>query len=140
MQEFDLDNAIWEIPAERMKMRRPHLAPLSTQALDLLHELKVMTGSYRYVFPGRNDPNKPMSEASVTQIIKRVGYAGKVTGHDFRHTFSTILYDYDFDTTWIEFQLAHVDKNSIRGAYNHAQYIIGRKRMMQWYSDFIFKV
>ncbi|KWZ92278.1 site-specific recombinase, phage integrase family [Citrobacter freundii] len=140
MQEFDLDNAIWEIPAERMKMRRPHLAPLSTQALDLLHELKVMTGSYRYVFPGRNDPNKPMSEASVNQIIKRVGYAGKVTGHDFRHTFLTILYDYDFDTTWIELQLAHVDKNSIRGAYNHAQYIIGRKRMMQWYSDFIFKV
>lgn len=78
MQEFDLDNAIWEIPAERMKMRRPHLAPLSTQALDLLHELKVMTGSYRYVFPGRNDPNKPMSEASVNQIIKRVAMQGRL--------------------------------------------------------------
>lgn len=139
-QEFDLDNAIWEIPAERMKMRRPHLVPLSTQVLDLLHELKVITGSYRYVFPGRNEPNKPMREASVNQIIKRVGYAGKVTGHGFQHTFSTILHDYDFDTTWIELQLAHVDKNSIRETYNHVQYIIGRKRMMQWYSDFIFKV
>lgn len=95
-------------------------------------------------FRGGDDPNKPMSEASVNQIIKRVGYgygygyAGKVTGHGFRHTFSTIRHDYD--TTWIELQLAHVDKNSIRGTYNHAQYIIGRKRMMQWYSDFIFKV
>ena len=70
--EFDLDNAIWEIPAERMKMRRSHLVPLSTQALDLLTELKIMTGTYRYVFPGRNDPNKPMSEARINQLIKRM--------------------------------------------------------------------
>lgn len=126
-QEFDLDNAIWEIPAERMKMRRPHLVPLSTQALNLLHELKVMTGNYRYVFPGRNDPNKPMSEASVDQLIKRIGYFGRVTGHGFRHIFSTILHDHDFDTAWIELQLAHVDKNPIRGTYNYFQYLIGRK-------------
>lgn len=66
--EFDLDNAIWEIPAERMKMRRSHLVPLSTQALDLLNELKMMTGKYSYVFPGRNDPNKPMSEASINKL------------------------------------------------------------------------
>ena len=138
-QEFDLGNAIWEIPAERMKMRRPHLVPLSSQAVDLLNELKIMTGNYRYVFPGRNDPNKPMSEASVNQLIKRIGYVGRVTGHGFRHTFSTILHDHDFDTAWIELQLAHVDKNPIRGTYNHAQYLIGRKKMMQWYSDFIFK-
>lgn len=80
-QEFDLDYVIWEIPTERMKMRRSHLVPLSTQALNLLHELKVMTGNYRYVFPGRNDPNKPMSEASINQVIKRIGYGGKVTDH-----------------------------------------------------------
>ena len=91
--EFDLGNAIWEIPAERMKMRRSHLVPLSTQALDLLNELKIMTGNYRYVFPGRNDPNKPMSEASINQVIKRIGYGGKVTGHGFRHTLSTILHE-----------------------------------------------
>lgn len=71
-QEFDLDYAIWEIPTERMKMRRSHLVPLSTQALDLLTELKIMTGTYRYVFPGRNDPNKPMSEARINQLIKRM--------------------------------------------------------------------
>lgn len=67
--EFDLDNAIWEIPPERMKMCRAHLVPLSSQALDLLNELKMMTGSYRNAFPGRNDPNKPMSEASINQVI-----------------------------------------------------------------------
>ncbi|EES4754267.1 integrase [Escherichia coli] len=139
-QEFDLDNAIWEIPAERMKMRRPHLVPLPTQVLGFLNELKSMTGNYRYVFPGRNDPNKPMSEASVNQLIKRIGYAGKLTGHGFRHTLSTILHENGFNTAWIEMQLAHVDKNTIRGVYNHAQYIEDRKKMMQWYSDFIINL
>ncbi|RWR02588.1 integrase [[Pantoea] beijingensis] len=133
--EFDLDNALWEIPAERMKMRRVHLVPLSTQALDLLNELKIMTGNYRYVFPGRNDPNKPMSKASINQVIKRIGFAGKVTGHGFRHTLSTILHEQGFESAWIEMQLAHVDKNSIRGTYNHAQYFEKRKDMLQWYSN-----
>lgn len=137
--EFDLDNAIWEIPAERMKMRRSHLVPLSVQALDLLNELKLMTGNYRYVFPGRNDPNKPMSEASINQVIKRIGYGGKVTGHGFRHSLSTILHENGFDSAWIEMQLAHVDKNSIRGTYNHAHYFEKRQNMMQWYSDKILK-
>ncbi|EGY4503322.1 tyrosine-type recombinase/integrase [Salmonella enterica] len=135
--EFDLDNAIWEIPSERMKMRRSHLVPLSTQALDLLNELKIMTGNYRYVFPGRNDPNKPMSEASINQVIKRIGYAGRLTGHGFRHTLSTILHEQGYESSWIEMQLAHVDKNSIRGTYNHAQYLDGRRTMMNWYSNFL---
>ncbi|EPT9140330.1 tyrosine-type recombinase/integrase [Klebsiella michiganensis] len=136
--EFDLDNAIWEIPAERMKMRRSHLVPLSTQALDLLNELKMMTGNYRYVFPGRNDPNKPMSEASINQLIKRIGFSGRVTGHGFRHTFSTILHEKGYSSAWIELQLAHIDKNSIRGTYNHAQYIEGRREMIEWYANIIF--
>ncbi len=135
-QEFDLDNAIWEIPAERMKMRRVHLVPLSTQALDLLNELKFTTGNYRYVFPGRNDPNKPMSEASINQVIKGVGYGGRLTGHGFRHTMSTILHESGYESASIESQLAHIDKNSIRGTYNHAQYIEPRKVMMQWYAQF----
>ncbi len=137
-QEFDLDYAIWEIPTERMKMRRPHLVPLSSQALDLLNELKIMAGDYRYVFPGRNDPNKPMSEASINQVIKRIGYGGKLTGHGFRHTLSTILHEQGFDSAWIEIQLAHIDKNNIRGTYNHVQYIDKRRSMMQWYSNYIF--
>ncbi|MDA8518609.1 tyrosine-type recombinase/integrase [Citrobacter sp. Igbk 16] len=135
--EFDLDNAIWEIPAERMKMRKAHLVPLSTQALDLLKELEIMTKNYRYVFPGRNDPNKPMSEASINQVIKRIGYSGRVTGHGFRHTMSTILHENGYESVWVEMQLAHVDKNSIRGTYNHAQYLDKRRDMMQSYSNMI---
>lgn len=135
--EFDLDNAIWEIPAERMKMRRAHLVLLSSQALDLLNELKMMTGNYRYAFPGRNDPNKPMSEASINQVIKRIGYGGKVTGHGFRHSLSTILHEKGIVSAWIEIQLAHMDKNNIIGTYIHAQYIDKRRNMIQWHSNYI---
>ncbi|MGG6124010.1 tyrosine-type recombinase/integrase [Pantoea allii] len=135
--EFDLEKAVWEIPAERMKMKRPHLVPLSTQALEIVQQLKVMSGRYPLVFPGRNDPRKTMSEASINQVFKRIGYTGKVTGHGFRHTMSTILHEEGFNTAWIETQLAHVDKNAIRGTYNHALYLEGRREMMQWYGNFI---
>ncbi|ARX41164.1 integrase [Klebsiella pneumoniae] len=135
--EFDLEKAVWEIPAERMKMKRPHLVPLSTQALEIVQQLKVMTGQYPLVFPGRNDPRKTMSEASINQVFKRIGYTGKVTGHGFRHTMSTILHEEGFNTAWIETQLAHVDKNAIRGTYNHALYLEGRREMMQWYANYI---
>ncbi|EKK4016535.1 tyrosine-type recombinase/integrase [Cronobacter sakazakii] len=135
--EFDLEKAVWEIPAERMKMKRPHLVPLSTQALEIVQQLKVMSGQYPLVFPGRNDPRKTMSEASINQVFKRIGYTGKVTGHGFRHTMSTILHEEGFNTAWIETQLAHVDKNAIRGTYNHALYLEGRREMMQWYGEFI---
>lgn len=118
--EFDLEKAVWEIPAERMKMKRPHLVPLSSQALEIVQQLKVMSGQYPLVFPGRNDPRKTMSEASINQVFKRIGYTGRVTGHGFRHTMSTILHEEGFNTAWIETQLAHVDKNAIRGTYNHA--------------------
>ncbi|HCD4857301.1 TPA: tyrosine-type recombinase/integrase, partial [Klebsiella pneumoniae] len=128
--EFDLEKAVWEIPAERMKMKRPHLLPLSTQALEIVQQLKVMSGQYPLVFPGRNDPRKTMSEASINQVFKRIGYTGKVTGHGFRHTMSTILHEEGFNTAWIETQLAHVDKNAISGTYNHAQYMEGRREMM----------
>ncbi|HFF9548065.1 TPA: tyrosine-type recombinase/integrase [Klebsiella pneumoniae] len=135
--EFDLEKAVWEIPAERMKMKRPHLVLLSTQALEIVQQLKVMSGQYPLVFPGRNDPRKTMSEASINQVFKRIGYTGKVTGHGFRHTMSTILHEEGFNTAWIETQLAHVDKNAIRGRYNHALYLEGRKEMMQWYGDYV---
>ncbi|MBD8129151.1 tyrosine-type recombinase/integrase [Pantoea agglomerans] len=135
--EFDLQKDIWQIPAERMKMRRPHIVPLSSQAKLLLKEIQQITGGCRFVFPGRNDAGKPMSEASINQVIKRIGYDGKATGHGFRHTMSTILHEKGYNTAWIETQLAHVDKNSIRGTYNHAQYLDGRREMMQWYADYL---
>ncbi len=138
--EFDLDNAIWEIPAERMEMRKAHLVPLSTQALDLLSEIKIISENYRYVFPGRNYPNKLMSEASINQTINRLGYDGKLTGHGFRHMMSTLVHENGFDSIWIETQLAHIDKNSKRGTYNHALYIKRRANMLQWYSDYLWNV
>ncbi|EII2839214.1 site-specific integrase, partial [Escherichia coli] len=119
------------------KMRRKHVVPLSRQVTDILQQLKTFSGQYRLVFPGRCDINKPMSEASINMVLKRIGYDGRATGHGFRHTMSTILHEQGFNSAWIEMQLAHVDKNSIRGTYNHALYIDGRREMMQWYADYI---
>lgn len=133
--EFDLENALWQIPAERMKMRRPHVVPLPTQVLEALRELEGLSGGYTLAFPGRNDPSKPMSEAAINQMLKRSGYGGKATGHGFRHTMSTALHEHGFPSEWVETQLAHVDRNSIRGTYNHAKYLSGRREMLQWYAD-----
>lgn len=135
--EIDFDNRLWEIPKERMKMRRPHCVPLSEQALNILEQLKPVTGHYQYIFPGRIHHSKPMSEMAMNVLIRRIGYAGRVTGHGFRHTMSTILHEQGYNTAWIETQLAHVDKNSIRGTYNHAQYLDGRREMLQWYADYM---
>ncbi len=133
--EFDFDKALWLIPAARMKMRRDHLIPLSKQAMAALRELENITGGYTLAFPGRNDPAIPMSEAAINQLLKRSGYDGRATGHGFRHTMSTTLHEQGYPSEWVETQLAHVDKNSIRGTYNHAQYLEGRREMLQWYAD-----
>lgn len=135
--EINFENAIWEIPQARMKKRRPHLVPLSRQAIDALLKVKQLTGNYKYIFSGRNDVNKPMSEASINMVLKRIGYDKRATGHGFRHTMSTILHEQGFNSSWIEIQLAHVDKNSIRGTYNHAMYLEGRHEMIQWYADYL---
>lgn len=137
--EIDLENALWEIPAERMKMRRPHVVPLSIQVIELLNQLKPITGHYPYIFIGRNNRSKPISKESVTQVIELLGYKGRATGHGFRHTMSTILHEQGFDSAWIEMQLAHADKNSIRGTYNHAQYLERRREILQWYSNYVLK-
>ncbi|MBO1109863.1 site-specific integrase [Plesiomonas shigelloides] len=135
--EFDFEKRLWHIPKERMKMGRPHMVPLSNQVIDFLNQLRPITSIHSLLFPGRNDPKKPMSDMALTVLVRRIGYSGRVTGHGFRHTMSTILHEQGFNTAWIEIQLAHVDKNSIRGTYNHAQYLEGRREMMQWYADYI---
>ncbi|RQG73518.1 tyrosine-type recombinase/integrase [Pseudomonas aeruginosa] len=133
--EFDLGNGLWLIPAARMKMRRAHLVPLPKQAVNALRDLERITGGYTLAFPGRNDPATPMSEAAVNQLLKRSGYDGRATGHGFRHTMSTTLHEQGYPSEWVETQLAHVDKNTIRGTYNHAVYLDGRREMLQWYAD-----
>ena len=135
--EIDFEKRLWEVPPSRMKKRRPYCVPLSAQAIAILEQLKPITGHYQFIFPGRIHHSKPMSEMAMNVLIRRIGYAGRVTGHGFRHTMSTILHEQGYNTAWIETQLAHVDKNSIRGTYNHAQYLDGRREMLQWYADYM---
>ncbi|CDH02651.1 tyrosine-type recombinase/integrase [Xenorhabdus bovienii] len=135
--EIDLDKAVWTIPAKKMKMRRTHVVPLSEQVIDLLKQIQPISGSYQYVFPSRTDYRKNISDMAINTMIRRMGYSRRATGHGFRHTMSTILHDQDFNTAWVEKQLAHVDKNSIRGTYNHAQYLDGRREMLQWYANYM---
>ncbi|MCC4106872.1 tyrosine-type recombinase/integrase [Serratia ureilytica] len=136
-EDIDFEKRLWEIPPEVMKMKRPHIVPLSEQVVELFQSLKPITGMYTLVFVGRNDRTKPISKESVNQVIELLGYKGRLTGHGFRHTMSTILHEQGFNSAWIETQLAHVDKNAIRGTYNHAHYLEGRREMMQWYGDYI---
>ncbi|MEQ1969770.1 integrase arm-type DNA-binding domain-containing protein, partial [Xenorhabdus nematophila] len=116
--EIDLDKAVWTIPAEKMKMRCTHVVPLSEQVINLLKQIQPISGNYQYVFPSRTDYRKHISDMAINTMIRRMGYSGRATGHGFRHTMSTILHDQDYNTEWVEKQLAHVDKNSIRGTYS----------------------
>lgn len=136
-EDIDFEKKLWEIPAEVMKMKRPHIVPLSEQVIALFKQLEPISRHLPLVFIGRNDPRKPISKESVNQVIELLGYKGRLTGHGFRHTMSTILHEEGFNSAWVETQLAHVDKNAIRGTYNHAQYLEGRREMMQWYADYI---
>lgn len=135
-EEFDLDNSLWEIPSERMKMRRRHLVPLSTQAVELLRELRSITAG-GLLFPGLRDPSRPLSATTLNRAIEYLDMAGWHC-HDFRATASTHLYEMG---TWraevIEMQLAHAERNRSRAAYNHAQYLEARKAMMQAWADFL---
>ncbi|EKF2440927.1 tyrosine-type recombinase/integrase [Salmonella enterica] len=138
--DIDFDNKLWFITAERMKKRRDHVVPLSKQSVAILKELKKMTQFSKYIFPNRTSLNKHISKGSINIVIRVIGYSGKVCGHGFRHTMSTILHENNFDSRHIELQLAHADKNSIRGTYNHALYLEQRRKMMQWYSNFLEKM
>ena len=137
--EFDLDNALWIIPAARMKMKTEHVVPLASQSLVLLKEIKKRGGGSRFVFPGRNR-DKPMSNNTMLFALYRLGYKGKMTGHGFRAVASTILNETGFKPDVIERQLAHCERNEIRGAYNRAEYLPERKRMMQHWADYLDSV
>jgi integrase len=135
--EFDLSNAVWKIPAERMKMRRPHQIPLSRQVLAYLEELLALTGPNGFVFPAFHTSRRPMSENTMNQAFRRMGYAtGEVTAHGLRTTASTLLNESGkWSPDAIERSLAHADANSIRGVYNRGRYWDERVEMHQWWSD-----
>src|ERR1019366_10033577 len=113
--EFDLDNARWDIPGERMKMDTPHIGPLSRQSLEVLRALKLLTGKGRLVFPGANDKNRPMSNNTILFALYRLGYRDRMTGHGLRGLASTILNEHEFKEAHIELQLAHMKRNKVAG-------------------------
>lgn len=136
-QEVNFDKAEWRIPVERMKMKDPHIVPLSTQAIAVLRELQKHSGNREFVFPNQQNPSKCMSENTMLYAIYRMGYHSRTTGHGFRSTASTIMNEHGFAADWIERQLAHCERNKVRAAYNHAQYLPERRKMMQWWGDYI---
>lgn len=137
--EFDLENAVWRIPAERMKMRRPHAVPLSRQVLAYLAELHPLTGPDGYVFPAFHTSRRPLSENTVNQVFRRMGYAvGEITAHGLRTTASTLLNESGkWSPDAIERSLAHADKDAVRGTYNRGAYWEERVAMHQWWSDYL---
>lgn len=134
--EFDFDAGLWVIPASRMKMKTEHVVPLSRQALEILNEVRAIGGGSRFVFPGRNR-DKPVSNNTLLYALYRLGYKGKMTGHGFRAVASTILNETGFRSDVIERQLAHCERDEVRGAYNRAEYLPERVKMMQHWADYL---
>jgi integrase len=135
--EFNMEAARWDIPAERMKMRTPHIVPLSRQSLEILDLLRDLTGSSDWVFPGERSDERTMSNNTLLKGLERMGYKGRMTGHGFRGLASTILHEKEYPHEHIELQLAHAPRNAISAAYNHAQHLKGRAKMMQDWADFL---
>jgi integrase len=135
--EIDFEKAEWRIPASRMKMKDPHIVPLSKQAIILLKEQQKQTGNRQHVFANEHRPITYMSENTMLYAIYRMGYHSRTTGHGFRATASTILNETGFTPDVIERQLAHIERNKVRAAYNHAQYLPERRKMMQWWADYL---
>jgi integrase len=135
--EIDFDKKEWRIPAERMKMREQHIVPLARQAVEILEGIKSLQLKSDYVFPNENNPNKVMSENTMLFGLYDMGYSNKMTVHGFRQIASTILNENSFNRDAIERQLSHAERNNIRRAYNHAQYLPERREMMQWWADYI---
>jgi len=139
--EFEIDDRLWRIPAERMKMDSEHIVPLSDQALAVLEELRAISGKYSLLFPGTRNNTQPMSENTLTYAMYRMGYKSRATAHGFRATASSILNEEGFNPDAIERQLAHQERNKVRGAYtHHAEYLKDRRTMMQWWADYLDKL
>lgn len=137
-EEIDFEEKIWRIPAHKMKMRSTHLVPLSLQAINILSELKPLTGEGKYVFPSIRSRTIPMSENTLTVALRRLGYSGQeMTVHGFRSMASTLLNELGWNRDAIERQLAHCERNSVRAAYNYAEFLPERKRMMQAWADYL---
>ncbi len=135
--EIDFDNNLWNISAKRMKGKKDHTVPLSTQALALLEVIKSISKNSQYVFPSDRSLKKPTNSSTANTALKRMGFDNQLVAHGLRSIASTTLNEEGFDPDVIESALAHIGKNEVRNAYNRAIYLERRKPMMQWWSDHI---
>jgi integrase len=136
--EFNLEAKEWRIPAARMKMRQVHIVPLARQVLTLLKDLRQYSGSGKYLFPSMQSKSAPISDMTLLAGLRRLGYSKEqMTVHGFRSMASTLLNEQGYNRDWIERQLAHGERNSIRAAYNYAEYLPERRRMMQEWADYL---
>jgi integrase len=136
--EINLEESEWKIPSEKMKMRTVHIVPLSVQAIAILKEIQPLTGKGKYVFPSLRSGGRPMSNNTILVALRSMGYSkDEMTGHGFRAMASTLLHEQGWPPDVIERQLAHRERNSVKAAYNHAQYLPERRRMMQAWADYL---
>ena len=136
--EIDFENKEWRIPAEKMKMKRTHIVPLARQVIELLKNLKELTGGGKYLFPSARGGGRPMSENAIRVALRSMGYSNdEMTAHGFRAMASTRLNEMGWRPDVIERQLAHAPSNAVRAAYNHAEYFEDRKKMMQFWADYL---
>ncbi|MBJ5119754.1 tyrosine-type recombinase/integrase [Salmonella enterica subsp. enterica serovar Derby] len=135
--EIDLDAKLWTIPAERMKAKREHIVPLSSQALEILEVMKPISAHREHVFPSRNDPKQPMNSQTANAAIKRIGYGGKLVAHGLRSIASTAMNEAGLNPDVIESALAHTDRNEVRKAYNRSTYITQRVEIMSWWGCYV---
>jgi integrase len=135
--EINWNREEWHIPKERMKMKRPHVVPLSRQALNVLKEIHNLTGDKEHIFHSPASKSKHISNGTILMALRRMGYAKKMSGHGFRSLASTILNEKGYSPDVIERQLSHEDDDKIRSAYNRAEYLLERKKMMQDYADIL---
>lgn len=139
--EFDFDKTEWRIPAGKMKMKEQHIVPLSAQAVAILKEIQPVTGRGKYVFPSERGGGRPMSENTVNAALRRLGYTKEeMTGHGFRSMASTLLHETGWTHAVIERQLAHGERNKVSAAYNHAEHLPERRKMMQSWADYLDKL
>jgi integrase len=136
--EINFETNEWRIRPERMKMRVQHIVPLSRQAVEILRELRPLTGAGRFVFPSARSAKRPLSDNALLAALRRMGFAqGSVTVHGFRSTASTILNEQGWNRDAIERQLAHGERDAVRAAYNNAQYLVDQRSMMQAWGDYL---
>lgn len=138
-EEIDLNNKVWVIPTERMKMNREHVIPLTEQTISILEVIKPISGHREYIFPSSRNPKVPTDSETANKALSRMGFKDRTTAHGLRSLASTTLNEQGFDYDVIEAALAHTDKNQIRAAYNRTDYLDRRRALMSWWSDYIEK-